>query len=477
MTSKKVEETLATLEPLLNLLDPKAIITPSDSSAYKLHAEPYAIQKDLHPAVVLVPDSAASLSMIVGFLYMTNLDFNVRGGGFKSPSARDVIISMKKFDTFEYDSERKLATVGVGAIWAEVAENMARVDPEYTMTIARTPAIGVGGAILNGGYSWMSTEFGCICDPANFIDAEIVKYDGSIVKASQEPDLLWALRGSGGGFGIMTNVILKAHRYPIDIWSGLILVPRRHLRQLASDIETFTTSTLDPKITFFMYLAPRMLLPIILEKPENDKDAEDMFILHVYDALGEEHGRKAFSWALDKSGTIDRTTITTMKGVVDMQANAAMMRGTMKFEYAPMCLEHISANDIVKTIEWHDGLGAVDPEIQERSMFVFEMLINRPPLGDYSDCAWPRRPHFNHLLLLIGSSPRDGPPEQGQTLRRLVGEAPVQILGEAKAASAAPNPAGLEPDFDASKVFGEHYEKLVMLRKKYDPQGRFKALI
>lgn len=47
----------------------------------------------------------------------------------------------------------------------------------------------------------MSTKYGCVCDPENFLDAEVVKHDGTVVMASQEPDLLWALRGGGGGFG------------------------------------------------------------------------------------------------------------------------------------------------------------------------------------------------------------------------------------------------------------------------------------
>lgn len=49
----------------------------------------------------------------------------------------------------------------------------------------------------------MSSELGFISDPINFIDAEVVKYDGKILMASTEPDLMWALRGSGGGFGSM----------------------------------------------------------------------------------------------------------------------------------------------------------------------------------------------------------------------------------------------------------------------------------
>lgn len=66
---------------------------------------------------------------------------------------------------------------------------------------ARTPCVGVAGAIVSGGFSWLSSEYGCISDPENMIDAKVVKYDGSVVWASTEPELLWALRGGGGGFG------------------------------------------------------------------------------------------------------------------------------------------------------------------------------------------------------------------------------------------------------------------------------------
>jgi hypothetical protein len=33
------------------------------------------------------------------------------------------------------------------------------------------------------------------------LDCEVVKYDGSVFWASQEPELLWAIRGGSGGFG------------------------------------------------------------------------------------------------------------------------------------------------------------------------------------------------------------------------------------------------------------------------------------
>lgn len=69
---------------------------------------------------------------------------------------------------------------------------------------ARCTYVGVGGSILTGGISWLSSEYGLASDPHNLLDAQVVKVNGDVVWASQETGLLWALRGGGGGFGGMT---------------------------------------------------------------------------------------------------------------------------------------------------------------------------------------------------------------------------------------------------------------------------------
>lgn len=78
-----------------------------------------------------------------------------------------------------------------------------KLCPFYTLLMlcrvvvaCRTPSIGVGGSTLCGGYSWLSGEYGCVSDPANLLDAQVVKLDGTVKWASEEPDLLWALRGT-----------------------------------------------------------------------------------------------------------------------------------------------------------------------------------------------------------------------------------------------------------------------------------------
>ncbi|KAJ3938290.1 uncharacterized protein N0V96_011535 [Colletotrichum fioriniae] len=193
----------------------------------------------------------------------------------------------------------------------------------------------------------MSSEYGGISDPINFLDAEVVKYDGTVVMASQEPDLLWSLRGGGGGFGT----------------------------QMIDEVVKFNHSTPHPKVNYFMYLMPQQLLHTVLEKPE--PDLGDTVIFHVYDALGEKHGRATFRWILEKPGAIDRTRVTNMKGVLDMQRNANVIRGTMKTLYAPMAVADLDRATISRAIEVYDNIEKLDQTIHDMSSVIFEFLLLR----------------------------------------------------------------------------------------------------
>jgi hypothetical protein len=80
-----------------------------------------------------VPGSTTDLSKILRFLYTAeDVEFDIRNHGFKSPSARDVIISLLNFQGFEYDHARKLATVGVANTWSDVVRSLEAVDPGYS---------------------------------------------------------------------------------------------------------------------------------------------------------------------------------------------------------------------------------------------------------------------------------------------------------------------------------------------------------
>ena len=82
--------------------------------------------------------------------------------------------------------------------------------------------VGVLGSALGGGVSRWMNRYGLPGD--NIVSATVATADGELVEASEESnsDLLWALRGAGPNFGIVTSAVMNA--YPtIDngqFWAG-----------------------------------------------------------------------------------------------------------------------------------------------------------------------------------------------------------------------------------------------------------------
>ncbi|KAH8203512.1 hypothetical protein TruAng_002260 [Truncatella angustata] len=70
----------------------------------------------------------------------------------------------------------------------------------------------VGGYIQGGGHSALSSKYGLAADQA--VEWEVVDGTGRLLKAtpSQNADMYWALSGGGGGtYGIVLSVVLKLH--------------------------------------------------------------------------------------------------------------------------------------------------------------------------------------------------------------------------------------------------------------------------
>jgi hypothetical protein len=102
------------------------------------------------------------------------------------------------------DPLQRTARIAAGTRWGAVVE--AAAVHGLVALHGSSPTVGAIGYLLRGGLSFYGRRFGLAANSIRSIT--IVLANGDVVRTSSttEPDLFWALRGGGGGFGIVTEV-------------------------------------------------------------------------------------------------------------------------------------------------------------------------------------------------------------------------------------------------------------------------------
>ena len=93
--------------------------------------------------------------------------------------------------------------------------------------------VGIGGISTGGGITAIQRTAGLISD--NILAATIVDANGDILHVSENenPDLLWAIRGGGGGnFGIITSYTFKIRPAPSQVGIFQIIWPWKQLDEV-----------------------------------------------------------------------------------------------------------------------------------------------------------------------------------------------------------------------------------------------------
>ncbi|WP_448332469.1 FAD-binding oxidoreductase [Streptomyces sp. DSM 41534] len=151
---------------------------------------------------------------------------SVRGGGHdwagRALTDGGLTIDLSGMRAVRVDPDTAVAEVAGGATGADLARAARRFG--VTAATGTVGTVGMAGLSLGGGYGPLSGRFGLALD--NVLSADVVLADGSLVTADaeREPELLWALRGGGGNFGLVTAMRVQLHRTP-TLLSGQILFP------------------------------------------------------------------------------------------------------------------------------------------------------------------------------------------------------------------------------------------------------------
>ena len=181
------------------------------------------------PALVLVPVSATDVQAAVRCAAEGErrslwgaAPMAVRGGGHSELCVVDegVTVLMHRMATVEFDVETRTVTVGPGADFGMIIE--AGRKHNLVMPTGTAPSVGLG-AVLCGGVGRLSRLIGLSCD--NVLEVDVVLADGTIRtigdadgscrtgglcdRGDEDRDLLWAIRGCGCQFGIVTRLVAR----------------------------------------------------------------------------------------------------------------------------------------------------------------------------------------------------------------------------------------------------------------------------
>ncbi len=202
------------------------LVRPSDS-AYDEARSLWNAMIDRRPALIAQCAGVADIRTALAFARAHGLPVSVKGGGHSvaGRSIRDgsLMIDLGPMRWVQVDPEACTARVGPGALGGDLDHETQAFG--LATTGGTDSTTGVIGLTLGGGMGFLGRRYGLATD--NLIGAQVVIADGSLVSVSAEehPDLFWALRGGGGGFGIVASMDFSLHRMGPELAVAQVFIP------------------------------------------------------------------------------------------------------------------------------------------------------------------------------------------------------------------------------------------------------------
>ena len=191
--------------------------------------------------------------------------------------------------------------------------------------------VGVVGYSLGGGVGWLARKHGLAS--SSVLSAEVVTASGEVVRADSEtnPELLWALRGGGGSFGVVTEVEIALH--PVsEVYAGWLIWPAERAEEVLAAWAEWTREAPEDVTSVGRLLQ----IPPIPEAPEPLRGRQLVVVEAVF--LGDEADGNALLSALralepelDTFATVPGRALTELHrdppGPVPGRGGGAMLDG------------------------------------------------------------------------------------------------------------------------------------------------------
>jgi FAD/FMN-containing dehydrogenase len=415
---------------------------------------------DPHPALIVRCAGAADVIAALRFARSQQLEVAVRGGGHSIPGFSSVdgglVVDLSPMRGVRVDPRARRAFVQGGATWRDV--DLETQVHGLATTGGLVSSTGVAGFTLGGGIGWLMRSYGLAID--NLVGAELVTADGQVVYASEREnsDLLWALRGGGGNFGVVTSFEFALYQVGPVVAGGGIFFSGDDAEAVVRGWRDWLPSVPD-ELTTLVTLTTAPPAPFIPE-PWHGKRVAGIIGMHSgsleegLEALAPL--RKLAEPVADLLGPIPYVAMQSLVDPLQPPGDGNYFKSHHLQELSDAAIEALLAGhrwitSPMSEIHVHDLRGAV----------------SRPPAGG---SAFPQR-EAPYVLNAIAKWPGGGPgPEHAAWARDLVesmeqfgtGAAYVNFLSDAE------DSGRLRAAYGA-----ETYDRLAEAKAKWDPDNVF----
>ena len=211
-----------------------SVAFPGDP-AFEAATQVFNLSAPAQPVAALTAHTIDEIRAAIRYADSEGLQVRVHTTGHASAARRpvsDAVLIRTELDGgVEVDAAARVARMPAGTKWGAVVE--AATPHGLTGPHGSSGRVGVVGYLLGGGMSFYGRKVGLGVNSIRAI--ELVTADGELrrVDASSDPELFWALRGGGGGFGVVTAIEIEL--FPAaNVITGAAYWPAEHAERLMS---------------------------------------------------------------------------------------------------------------------------------------------------------------------------------------------------------------------------------------------------
>jgi FAD/FMN-containing dehydrogenase len=409
---------------------------------------------DKRPALVARCRDAADVAAAVDLARDEGLELSVRGGGHNVAGTAvtdgGVMVDLSRMRFVEVDPTHRRARVGGGATWGDV--DWATQAHGLAVTGGMISTTGVGGLTLGGGLGWLMGKYGLTAD--SLVGADLVNADGRRLAASaaENDDLLWALRGGGGNFGVVTTFEFELHEVGPAVTAVSVAFPFERAGEVLRAYRTVTAEAPD-----------ELTLNAALRRAADGSGARLAGVSGCH--LGDrERALRDLRPLLELGTPVELEIGPAPYTAVNSAIDAAYPRGALNY-WKSSFLRDLS-DDAIDTMV--AGFATCPSPL---TVFVLEHLHGQVTRVPVTAAAVPHRePGYNFLATSVWLDPGASAENVEWTRAAFAALQPYAARRRYSNYIAA-DELGEDP---VRQAYGPNYERLVELKTKYDPANLFR---